>query len=232
MWNREAPLLQDGESGLMSQTSQKMMSYIPREYAKATEEFMALVVQGLIGKDPMIGRVVYRKTRHRLVSRHVINDSELDMGLERTKIEIQISMDSVRDGVTPGLTDVWIQYAGLQMSEMKTQMFRRLDEITQETGQSVDGGGRPPTPEQFLKMIESAEAEFDDEGCYIPKAFLDPSGTVLQAIMKQWTAQNERRLLEIIEIKKEKWIAERRTRRLRPRAPDPESSPSNMLPPT
>lgn len=56
--------------------------------------------------------------------------------------------------------------AGAELQKQKMwELFRaRMDEITERTGNRVDAGGQPFSGEMFLKLLETTEIEFDDDG--------------------------------------------------------------------
>jgi hypothetical protein len=98
--------------------------------------------------------------------------------------------------------------------QQKRLLFHRLAQITQETGQSVDAGGKPLTPELLLEMLDRMEIDFDAEGRPIwPSIICHPSQ---QEAILNWdvTEEQTRQLEELIERKWRAWRDRESDRRL------------------
>lgn len=85
----------------------------------------------------------------------------------------------------------------------------KLKEVTDRTGQVVDGKGQPLTHELFMEMLERIQIDFDDQGNpYLPTLIMAPEvAAKLKEKMPEWEADPEytRRLEQLVERKRKEW---------------------------
>lgn len=54
--------------------------------------------------------------------------------------------------------------ANSMLKQTGGMMFRKMQEATERTGNVIDGGGNPLTPDLLLNIMDKVEMDFDDEG--------------------------------------------------------------------
>jgi len=88
-------------------------------------------------------------------------------------------------------------------------LFDRLNEVTEKTGNMVDGKGGPFTFELFMELLGKIVIEFDGRGNPIlPTLVISPEmGAKLKHKLPEWDANPEykKRFDEIIERKRKEW---------------------------
>jgi len=87
--------------------------------------------------------------------------------------------------------------------------IRKMQAVTEKTGNLVDAQGHPFTPELFLELLEKVEIDFDDQGRpRLPALVVSPElATRIKEKMPEWeTNQDYKKAFEdLIKKKKQQW---------------------------
>jgi len=176
-----------------------MLSLNIPEYESASLRFIVEVMQGFLGVDPLFSGIERDYTTHRGPIRNVPGDTPLDQSMFAVSSESSISWDSIRNGKI----DDYIQF-----------LVKNISEITDATGQTVNAKGQPLTVDLILDLLEKVEFGFDDDGNpQYPTLFL-PSAAIERLKKLEVTPEQEKRRQQIIEEKRARFNASKRTRRL------------------
>jgi hypothetical protein len=189
------------------------------EYQRAFQEFVRGAMDGLaVAKDPVLARMRQRgrPTRSYLGRNTVPPGGEeaeglhesapmaISYGISMTAAEI-ISTDSA---VLGEKLDSW---ADQYLASLMPQIFAAMGQATDAFGNSLDGGGQPLSWSLFGDLLERIEIDFDDDGTpRMPTMVTSPGFKGLPMP----TEEEERRLNDIIEQKRTKFLAQRRHREL------------------
>lgn len=97
-----------------------------------------------------------------------------------------------------------------EIKKQKSEMvFKKLNEITEATGNVVKGNGGPPTPELLLQVLEKMDIDFDEEGNpHMPSLVVSPDmHNAIQAKLPEWDKDEsiKERQKELIEKKRKEW---------------------------
>ncbi len=186
------------------------------EYDRAWANFLSRALDELgRGKDPLLSRFQMSSTAHAGKVQHV------DGGVAGTTLppmSVECVMSIKRQDIemtnVPAIVDSIHESAQSLVSSLNEQFFQRMKTILDEAGQTTDARGRPFTPDLFLDGLEKIEIEFDDSGNPImPVLVAHPN--VVDAFRKcPFTEEHKRRFDEIIERKREAFLARQRSRSL------------------
>ena len=95
------------------------------------------------------------------------------------------------------------------IGQQHRMMFRKLDAVTQKTGNVVSGDGKPFTFELYLEGLEKIDIDFDDEGHpFMPTMVLHPATwEKIKDNVRAWDNDPvyRRQFDELIEKKRSQW---------------------------
>ena len=110
------------------------------------------------------------------------------------------------------------QVAHELLDAQKRDLFRVLDETTQESGNVFDAEGKPFYPELLLEAIERIPIEFDDEGNpKLPTIIVNPAQMErFKEKLTEWESDPvlRDRYVAIMRKKKEEWLDRENNRKL------------------
>lgn len=96
--------------------------------------------------------------------------------------------------------------------------FRKLEQVTDKTGNIINGKGQPFTFDLFIKSLEKVQIDFDDEEKpYLPAFVFAPEmAAQVKQKLPEWFANAEykKRFDELIERKREEWRDRESNRKL------------------
>jgi hypothetical protein len=100
--------------------------------------------------------------------------------------------------------------AAEEMKEKQAKMIiEKITEITDKTGNVVNGKGSPFTFELYLEMLEKVWIDFDDQGNpHLPTLIISPDmAPKMNELFKEWqkNPDYEKRIQELIKKKKAVW---------------------------
>jgi len=175
---------------------------------------MSTVIDGLIGVDPVLGRIPVRVTGHAGPIRNVTGPQPMDHPLTAFGEVLAIHADVVRDTDVESFLVTLTELAGKYEVAMGKAMVQTLSEVTEAVGNVVDVEGRPLSWDHFLDALEMTESTFDEDGNLEGMRILvhPETAKLLQAL--EITPEQQLRYDEIIRRKKERWDAQKRPRRL------------------
>jgi len=119
-----------------------------------------------------------------------------------------------------------VEYFKQKMDEMAESfiaqqeglVFSKLNEVTEQTGNVVDGHGKPFSPALLFEALEKIQIDFDDQGRPImPTVVLHPSlFEKVKEKLPEWEANPEfaKRHNAIIEEKRRQWLDRENCRKL------------------
>jgi hypothetical protein len=191
-----------------------MLSLNIPEYEPASLRFIVEVMQGFLGVDPLFSGIERDYTTHRGPIRNVPGDTPLDQSMFAVSGESSISWDSIRNGKIDDYIQSLVDLSESQRKSLARHLFKNISEITDATGQTVNAKGQPLTVDLILDLLEKVEFGFDDDGNpQYPTLFL-PSAAIERLKKLEFTPEQEKRRQQIIEEKRARFNASKRTRRL------------------
>ena len=192
-----------------------------RELKEKLERSVTLRLRAQVKRrDPVLAmiKIVKQHEGHR----HVYSTDE---GRERSTdyqpTVAEVTIDQ-HETVNWGMADI-IKYvdgmADQMIGKIVPNMFATLREVTDETGNVVDAGGKPFSFELFLESIEKVQVEFDDVTGEpeLPTMFVDPKlFERIRGMLPEWEKNEEykARYKELIARKRDDWDARESNRKL------------------
>ena len=197
---------------------QVMLPDFPKIKRKLEEE-INLYLKQLIRQDSLFSQI--REEHHfegnRMSTKY--EDGIIDSpGYEKISSEFRVKReDIITKG--PGAFVENIQKMAESMKDKKAKLFfERIKEITEATGQVVNGKGQPITFEKIMELFEKMLIDFDDQGNpNFPTLVLSPKMEAeVKAKWKEWQENPEYkiRFKELIEQKRKEWNDRESNRKL------------------
>jgi hypothetical protein len=204
------------------------------EYDDAWERLVEQIVFGFHSLDSLLRLFPPMKSQHMGPFRYVQDDKTLDQPLELTKFGASSSVDLRRGNIEEHTIFIY-EFVKSYMKTTASYFFRRLSELPDVTGNKLEGGDQPFTPDRLLEANE--KCPFDFEGDEPPTIHIFPhaeieitscmmfakSASALVFIHPDkaekidpavWTEGQKKRHREIMSRKRLEHDAAKRTRRL------------------
>jgi len=170
--------------------------------------------QVLVSADPILKQVGSVKTLHAGGFRYQNQDKELVTPLHKLSFTMEIPIKAIIDFDLAEFTKQVYNFTEQRIAEMHKMMYATLDKITQLTGNQVNAGGKPSSPDLILDMLEKVEIRFDDKGDPILPTLVVAPETGKKLADIKFTLEQEERQRKILEKKKKEFYAKKRYRRL------------------
>ena len=182
-------------------------------YDAALRSLMSLIVEGMIGVDPMLGQIHSRTTGHAGPTRNVSGPNPVDHDLTHFEAGYEIHVDHLRETDVDVFISAVCGVAEKYAAAMGAAFVRTVSDVAEAVGNAISAGGNPFTWDFFLDGLETMEVSFDEDGQYQLQVFINPeTWRLLQAV--EQTPEHEQRFQEIMQRKREEWDAQQRPRRL------------------
>jgi DNA topoisomerase IB len=138
-------------------------------------------------------------------------------GFEKIGMEFQVPIADIPDLAGEKLNAKLDEMARELTSQEAKAFFKKMGEICEAAGTSLDAGGQPATPEMLLDMMDKVQMEFEPDGKPSQSFVVHPDTVpALQKIAEQ--IENDpklkRRNEEILERQREAWLARESNRKL------------------
>jgi len=184
------------------------------EYESAALRFIVEVMNGFLNIDPLFSGIERGITVHRGPIRNVPGDTPLDQSMFQVRGESSLPWESVRNCKIDDYTLFLVEFSESQRKSLAKQFFRSISEITDATGRSINAKGQPLTADMIMDLIEKVEFGFDDDGNPQYPTLIIPPAAIKKLKQTKLTPEQDQRWKQIIEEKREKFNASKRTRRL------------------
>lgn len=175
-----------------------------QDYDACFPSFLGSVQQGLLDADGLIGDVKRKQTRHRCPSVVIGDQTSTELPGTRLQAMFEVQVDTVREGDTTAFAKALVAFIEQLTKAAREQFLADFDTITDATGNVLDGGGVPASPEHWLKLLEMVDMDFDENDQPIPISFVAPE-EIHRKIQAEWTEEHELRAQRIIEDKFSIW---------------------------
>ncbi|OGO39420.1 MAG: hypothetical protein A2W35_13385 [Chloroflexi bacterium RBG_16_57_11] len=190
------------------------MKYDFPEYDQEVINFISKVLIGFFSLHPLYGKMPLFSTRHGGPIRNIPGDNPLDQQMELISIQGSLEFDSIRNSDITTFTIFLFNLAESHIVGFSKEFYKVLNEIIGATGNVFDAGGQPFSFDQYLDMLEKIEIEFKENNEPIFPTIVAPPELFERICNLSLTPEQEERLGEIIEKKRQVYDAQKRTRRL------------------
>lgn len=153
--------------------------------------------------SPMIGLIKGHQLFEGRSSAIQREDGKLDeTPIHRASGEITIKREMLVDFNEATVVKYLEEMAEQLARSMSEHFQQRMNEVTAETGNVVDGGGKPFSEDIFLDGMEAMEHNFGKDGSWKPPTMIVGSGMAEKlAATKEMSAAGNKRLKAILERK-------------------------------
>lgn len=185
---------------------------------KALKIVLAKLRQRVDTGDPVLSQVKRFRQREGSQMRYEqYGGAEVREGFERIGAEFTVLVSDVPTLVGAKLEAKLEEMAQDLISRSAKAFFRKVGEITEEAGTSIDAGGKPISPELLLDMMSTVQMEFKPDGTPAQTFVIHPD--TLPALKKvsdqiENDPELKRRNAEILERQREAWAARESNRKL------------------
>jgi hypothetical protein len=177
--------------------------------------------------DQIIGHRVYLKARELSVVEQLIQSitqheggqhsyyqegtGMVSEGYQRVEVEVTVKADDVPSLVGEKLFERLDSIAEEKARQSSGLFYRKMDEVTEKTGNRINAGGAPLTKELLLRMMESTE--------WSPESVFLTHPAAAEEMSKAWKRWQEdpafmKQFNDLQSIKKEEWRARENCRKL------------------
>ena len=191
-----------------------MLSLNIPDYESAALRFINEVLHGFLNIDPLFSGVERSITVHRGPIRNVPGDTPLDQSMFTVSGESSLSWDSIRKGSINDYTHFLFDISESQRKSLTRHFFTNISEIADATGRSVNAKGQPLTVDMILDLMGKVEFDFDDDDNPQYPSLVMPTTAIKKLKELKPTPEQEQRWKQIIEEKRARFNASKRTRRL------------------
>lgn len=176
---------------------------------------LAKYFENLRSDDPIIGQIKAAKKLHSGGIIYKSEEKKLEVPMKRMSLEASTNINDIYDFNLEKICITVYEVAQNWLAEMKKMMFSTLSQVTEFTGNIVDGKGKGLSCEMLLEAMEKTHIEFDQDGNpQLPQVVVSPElAKNFDKLKKQETLFKEK-FEEIISKKKEAYYAEKGSRRL------------------
>lgn len=186
------------------------------EYHKVTVEFFSTAFHELMqAKDPILRQIKTETIEHNLNSQLTTDSGEvivIQPILNQAEFPLTL-MDAVEGKLESFVIGIdTASEAGLR--SLMTQIFERLGQVCDATGNTLDAQGQPISHDFMLQMLEKVEMRFDEEGNHSTIFCLPPKITEQLKKLPPPTLEQERAWNELIERKRREFNERKRYRQL------------------
>jgi hypothetical protein len=187
------------------------------EYDAAFGEFFSETIRRLArSRSPMLSQMHFATLTGTLGSR-VRTREGMDVVLEpgETSAEITNDLRAVRDGNFVPLYSELDKASEEMAKGIVGLLVQTMDAVTEGTGNQVDAGGQPFSFEVFYAALEKIDFSVDEnDQLVMPSLFVHPNTAAQIEALPPPTPEQEAKMAELLERKREEALARRRRRRL------------------
>lgn len=188
---------------------------VKKKHIQAIDRYL----KELIRQDPLFSGI--REEHHFEGNRMSYGTVDGEIKQENYK-EVSSEAKIIREDVIRKGVEAYLEQIRSLAEEMKKQkaeaMFAKIKEVTDETGNVVDGREQPFSFELFAESIKKIWIEFDEDGKPImPTMVVHPElGDKIKGLLPQWEKNLEYKKImdDIIEKKRNEWNDRESNRKL------------------
>ena len=168
--------------------------------------------------DPVLAQIKhFKQNEGTRMSYQQLGGGKVEEGFEKIGAEFSIDLKDVPDLVGDKLDKKLEEIARELIAISARSFFKKMGEITEKAGTSIDAHGKPVSPEMLLQMIGTVQLEFDSDGNPTQSFVVHPD--MIPALKKvaeeiENDPQLKRRHEEILERQREAWSARESNRKL------------------
>jgi hypothetical protein len=124
---------------------------------------------------------------------HTVDGEKKESTFSEFKSEFKVHNEQIIEKGVEGFVNVAEKIGSELQKQVGSKVFSDLDNITQQTGNVVDGKGKEISPQLILDALEKMDISFDDSGNpNMPTMFVSPEmGKKIQEKIPLWERDEE-----------------------------------------
>ncbi|MEJ7656272.1 MAG: hypothetical protein WKF33_04500 [Thermoleophilaceae bacterium] len=193
------------------------MAFALYEYDAAYRLFFGETVRTIAqARSPLLAQMQFIEISGTVGSR-VRTREGMDVSLESGEISTEVSNDltAIRAGDYEQLYVELDQAADAMAEELVGHFVQTMDKVTEGTGNVVDAGGQKLSFDLIYEALDRIELSVDEDGQLVMPSFLmHPDQAEKLRELEPLTPEQEAKLADLKERKREEALARRRRRRL------------------
>lgn len=169
----------------------------------------------IMASDPLVGDIPTEKKLHSggAIYRSENKKIEIPLGIMSSEVLVKVE-DVYNFNLEKICTDIY-DFAQQMLKQMTVSMFETLTQVTDFTGNVVDGKGKGISHEMLLEMLDKIYMDFDEEGNpQFPSMIVHPDMANHLQKLKAEEGMYKVKYDEIIERKRKAYYAEKGCRGL------------------
>lgn len=185
------------------------------EYSNVTAEFINDAVDALMrAKNEIYGEIKHEKTSQLGTQITLETGDVIETPPLIVQAEFVIHISDAVNGNLDALYEAMDSMADGMLASIMPQIFARIGQICDATGNSINAGGQEISHDLLLDLLEKTEYVFDENGEHNTKLVVDLS--VMEKIrnLPSATKEQDKRFDEIMERKRREFYASRPSRQL------------------
>jgi len=186
-----------------------------KESLEADVKILAKYSKYIHSLDPLVGDIPFTRKLHSGGVIYRSEEKKLEIPLGMMSAEVSITVDDVYNFNLEKICIDIYEYAESFLKDITKTMFSTLSQVTDFTGNVVDGKGKGINHEMLLEMLEKIHIDFDQEGNPLfPSIVMHPDMAKNFEKLKSDEELYKPRYDEIINRKREAYYAEKGRRGL------------------
>jgi hypothetical protein len=181
------------------------------EYQRAFLKFTREAIEGFSSaKDPMLGRMRKRRPERTYLGRNSLPQGQVHEATPMpVRSEFSLTAMEILEGNSNVLGRKLEELTEGYLASLMPQVFSAISAATEAAGTSLSAEGKPFSADMFIEMLERMEVEFDEAGQIQLQIVTGPD-----TVIPELSQDDERRVNEVIDRKREEFFAKRRSRKL------------------
>ncbi|MCW9708048.1 hypothetical protein [Fodinibius salsisoli] len=168
----------------------------------------------LISKDPLLGQIQSHADIHLGGHRYEMDEEELITEKEKIGNTLEIKFSEIEDYDLEKLAIQLFESGQNHIQQVHEMMIKDLQKVTDLTGNVTSLEGKEITADHVIDTIEQIKIAFDEKGNPQYPQIIAGSELADKLSKLEVSEEQEKRLENIINKKRQKYFAEKRNRRL------------------
>lgn len=186
-----------------------------RENLEADAKILGKYTKFIISQDPLVGDIPSKRKIHSGGAVYRSEEKRLEIPSRIMSSQIFITVADVYDFNLEKICCDIYEFSRNLLEDMTKNMFATITQITDFTGNVVDGKGKGLSYEMLLEMLEKIYIDFDEEGNpRLPSMVIHPDMAKSFEKLISEEPLYKKRYEEIISRKRESFYAEKGSRGL------------------
>lgn len=189
-----------------------MLSFALSKYDSAIIQLVREVKTGLEQTDPILGQIQRMPVAHDGTTRQVSEPKIVDTEMQDFSAVVTVELEWFRKTDVESFVEFLWRFCDEFSSQTKKYLFEMVSKTTEAVGNVFDAKDKNIWEAQ-IEMMQQMEMRFDEDGNHNYRLYVSPD-TAKKLEENPPTPEQQKRMEELINAKREEYYAQKRTRRL------------------